>query len=47
MYYSKDLGEISMNHALMAKMSAEGWERVKEQMREDLESYYKDIYKST
>lgn len=47
MYYSKDLGEISMNHALMAKMSGEDWERVKEQMREDLERYYKDIYKST
>ena len=43
MYYSKDLGEISMNHALMAKMSAEDWERVKEQMREDLERYYKDM----
>lgn len=42
MYYSKDLGEISMNHALMAKMSAEDWERVKEQMREDLERYYKN-----
>lgn len=42
MYYSKDLGEISMNHALMAKMRAEDWERVKEQMREDLERYYKN-----
>lgn len=42
MYYSKDLGEISMNHALMAKMSAEDWERVKEQMREDLERYYEN-----
>ena len=41
MYYSKDLGEISMNHALMAKMSGEDWERVKEQMREDLERYYR------
>ena len=42
MYYSKDLGEISMNHALMAKMGGEDWERVKEQMREDLERYYKN-----
>ena len=42
MYYSKDLGVISLNHALMAKMSGEDWERVKRQMREDLERYYKE-----
>ena len=41
MYYSKDLGVISLNHALMAKMSGEDWENVKGQMREDLERYYK------
>ncbi len=41
MYYSKDLGVISLNHALMAKMSGEDWEKVKGQMREDLERYYK------
>lgn len=41
MYYSKDLGVISLNHALLAKMSKEDWERVKRQMREDLERYYK------
>ena len=41
MYYSKDLGVISLNHALLAKMSVEDWERVKRQMREDLERYYK------
>ncbi len=40
MYYSKDLGVISLNHALMAKMSGEDWEKVKGQMREDLERYY-------
>lgn len=40
MYYSKDLGVISLNHALLAKMSGEDWERVKGQMREDLERYY-------
>lgn len=40
MYYSKDLGVISLNHALLAKMSKRDWERVKEQMREDLERYY-------
>ena len=42
MYYSKDLGVISLNHALMAKMSGEDWERVKGQMREDLERYYRE-----
>ena len=41
MYYSKDLGVISLNHALLAKMSEGDWESVKGQMREDLERYYK------
>ena len=40
MYYSKDLGVISLNHALLAKMSEGDWERVKGQMKEDLERYY-------
>lgn len=40
MYYSKDLGVISLNHALLAKMSEGDWERVKRQMKEDLERYY-------
>jgi len=43
MYYSKDLGVISLNHALLAKMSGEDWESVKRQMKEDLERYYKQI----
>lgn len=43
MYYSKDLGVISLNHALLAKMSEGDWERVKRQMREDLERYYKNM----
>lgn len=42
MYYSKDLGVISLNHALLGKMSEGDWERVKGQMREDLERYYRD-----
>ena len=42
MYYSKDLGVISLNHALLAKMSEGDWERVKRQMREDLERYYRE-----
>ena len=43
MYYSQDLGVISLNHALLAKMSEGDWERVTRQMREDLERYYKMI----
>lgn len=43
MYYSKDLGVISLNHALLAKMSEGDWERVKGQMREDLERYYEKM----
>jgi superfamily II DNA or RNA helicase len=43
MYYSKDLGVISLNHALLAKMSEGDWERVKGQMKEDLERYYKQV----
>lgn len=45
MYYSKDLGVISLNHALLSKMSEGDWERVKRQMREDLERYYEKMYK--
>lgn len=45
MYYSKDLGVISLNHALLAKMSEGDWERVKRQMKEDLERYYEKMYK--
>ena len=40
MYYSRDLGMISLNHALLSKMSAEDFLAVKEQMREDLIDYY-------
>ena len=42
MYYSKDLGVISLNHALLATMSEGDWERVKGQMKEDLERYYRE-----
>ena len=37
---SRDLGEIALNHALLARMGDGDWERVREQMREDLEDYY-------
>lgn len=40
MYYSKDLGVISMNHTLQARLSAEDYEAIRTQMREDLEQYY-------
>jgi len=43
MYYSKDLNIISMNHALFSKMTEDDWKRVRNQMTEDLENYYRDM----
>ncbi|MBR2403404.1 MAG: DEAD/DEAH box helicase [Lachnospiraceae bacterium] len=43
LYHSKDLGVISMNHALFARMEEEDFRRVKEQMEEDLCNYYRDM----
>ena len=43
LYHSKDLGVISMNHALFARMEEEDFRRVKEQMEEDLRNYYRDM----
>lgn len=43
LYHSKDLGVISMNHALFARMEEEDFNRVKEQMMEDLRNYYRDM----
>lgn len=43
LYHSKDLGVISMNHALFSKMEKEDFEKVKEQMLEDLQNYYKNL----
>ena len=43
LYISKDLGVISMNHALFSRMEKEDFQRVKEQMAEDLKNYYKDM----
>ena len=40
LYFSKDLGVISMNHALFSQMTEDDWDRVKKQMEEDLEDYY-------
>ena len=40
MYYSRDLGELSLNHALLARMSDGDWERVRAQMRADHGDYH-------
>lgn len=40
LYYSKDLGLISINHALQARLNVEDYEAVRAQMREDLGEYY-------
>lgn len=40
MYYSKDLGVISMNHALFGQMNEGDWEKIKKQMESDLIGYY-------
>ena len=39
MYYSKDLGMISLNHALLRKMTDDDFARVREQMEQDLKDY--------
>ena len=43
MYYSKELGTLSMNHALFGALSEEDFEAVRAQMREDLKDYYQKI----
>ena len=43
LYHSKDLGVISMNHALFSKMEEGDFRRVKEQMEEDLRNYYREM----
>lgn len=43
LYYSKDLGVISMNHALYSQMETEDWIRVKTQLQEDLKNYYSEM----
>ena len=42
-YHSKDLGVISMNHALFSRMEEEDFRRVREQMLEDVKAYYKEM----
>lgn len=43
LYYSKDLSVISMNHALYSQMNDADWERVRNQLQEDLRNYYSDM----
>lgn len=43
LYISKDLGVISMNHALFSKMEQADFKKVKDQMENDLKNYYKDM----
>lgn len=43
LYYSKDLGVISMNHTLLEKLNADDFETIKKQMNEDLHNYYSKI----
>ncbi|MCH1940421.1 DEAD/DEAH box helicase [Holdemania massiliensis] len=43
LYHSKDLGVISMNHALFAKLEEWEFQRIREQMLEDIQNYYKKI----
>ena len=43
LYHSKDLGVISMNHTLLTRMEEEDFQKVKEQMVEDIRNYYREM----
>lgn len=43
LYYSKDLNVISMNHVLYSQMEDSDWERIRDQLQEDLKSYYSEM----
>lgn len=43
LYHSKDLGVISMNHALFSRMEEMDFQRVKEQMVADIKNYFRDM----
>ena len=43
LYYSKDLNVISMNHALFNQLIIDDWEKIENQLKEDLSNYYKDM----
>ncbi len=43
LYHSKDLGVISMNHALFSRMEEVDFAQVKEQMLDDIRNYYREM----
>jgi hypothetical protein len=43
MYYSRDLGQISLNHALLARLDAADYDAVRAQMHTDLAAYYEAL----
>ena len=43
LYYSRDLGFISMNHALFTQLSSEDITRIRDQMHADLRKYYEKM----
>ena len=43
LYYSKDLSVISMNHALYSQMDDSDWEKIRNQLQEDIKNYYSEM----
>lgn len=43
LYQSKDLGVISMNHSLFSRLEERDFARIRKQMLDDLENYYRDM----
>ena len=43
MYYSKDLGMISMNHVLFNQLTKADYDAIRKQMHEDLVQYYSKL----
>ena len=40
MHYPRDLGQVSLSHALLARMGNGDWGHVRRRMRADLEDWY-------
>ena len=40
MYHSRDLGQLSLNHSLLARLTNADYAAIREQMQQDLEDYY-------
>jgi len=43
LYYSKDLGVISMNHALYSQMEEVDWQKIRNQLQKDIKNYYSEM----